>query len=82
MLTDAFVVLGLRQNLVVFTISQYEDATLDTAHELLNDYAAGSIAEHAAQHLLEFLLGFVEGGENEYTLTSAETIGLQYVRCL
>ena len=63
-------------------ISEYEDAALDTAHKLLDDDTTAGIAEHAAQHLLQLLLGLVEGREDEYALASTETVGLQYVGCL
>ena len=69
-LTDTLVVLCLRQNLVVLAIGKYKDAALDATHELLDDHTAGSITKHTSQHILEFLLGLVEGGEDKYTLTS------------
>ena len=79
-LADALVVLGLGQNLVVLAVGKHEDGALDTAEELLDDDAAAGIAEHAAKHLLQFLLGFVERGQDEHALAGAETVGLQYVR--
>ena len=62
--TNALIVLRFGQNLIVLTVGQDEDTALDTTHELLDNHTAGGIAEHTAQHLLQFLLGFVEGGEN------------------
>ena len=82
MLADALVVLGLGQDLVVASVGQYEDGALDAAHKLFDHDTAGGIAEHAPQHLLQFLLGFVEGGEDEYALAGTETVGLQDVGSL
>ena len=82
MLSDALVVLGLGQNLVVLAIGEDEDRALDATHELLDDYAARSVAEHAAQHLFQFLLRLVEGGEDEYALAGTQAVGLQDIGCL
>ena len=78
-LANALVVLGFRQYLIVFAISQYKNAALDAAHKFLDDHTTAGIAKHAAQHLLQFLLGFFEGREDEYTLTSTETVSLQHI---
>ena len=66
---DTLVVLGLRQNLIVLAVGEHKNATLDATHELLDDHTAAGIAEHTAEHLLEFFLGLVEGGENQHALT-------------
>ena len=79
MLADTFIVLGLGKDLIVLTICQDEYTTLDAAHEFFNDHAAGCIAEHTTQHILEFFLRFVEGGENQHTLACTETVSLQYI---
>ena len=79
MFAYALIILSFGQDFVVLAVSQYEDATLDTAHELLDDHAAGGITKHTAQHLFQFLLGFVEGGEYEYALSGAQSVGLQHV---
>ena len=68
-LTYTLVVLCLRQNLIVLAIGKYKDAALDATHELLDDHTAGCITKHTSQHILEFLLGLVEGREDKYTLT-------------
>ena len=79
MLADALVVLGLRQNLVVLAIRQYEYRTLDAAHKLLDDHLCRSVAEHTAQHLLQLLLSLVEGGQNQYALAGTKSVGFQHV---
>ena len=63
----------------MLSVGKHEDRALDTAHELLDDHTAGGITKHAAQHLFQFLLRLVEGGEDEYALAGAETVGLQHV---
>ena len=63
----------------MLAISEYEDATLDATHKFLDDHTTAGIAKHAAQHLLQFLLGFFEGREDEYTLTGTETVSLQHI---
>ena len=78
-LANTLVVLGLRQNLVVLTVCQHEHGTLDATHELLDDDTRRGVAEHAAQHLLQFFLGLVEGRQNQHTLASAQAVGLEHV---
>ena len=82
MLTDTLVVLGLRENLIVGTISQHKDAALDTAHEFLDYHTAGGIAKHTTQHLLQLFLGLIEGRKNQHTLACTEAVSLQHIRCL
>ena len=81
MLTNALVVLRLGQNLIVLSVGKYKDAALDTTHELFNDHTAGGVAKHAAEHLFKLLLGFFEGGEDEYALSCTEAVGLEHIRC-
>ena len=63
----------------MLAVGHHEDGALDAAEELFYHDAAAGIAKHTAEHLFQFLLGFVEGGQDEYALTSTETVGLQYV---
>ena len=85
-LTDAFVVLGYGEHLVVLAVGQHEDGALDAAEKLLDDHRGAGVAEHAAQHLLQFALGFVQRGQDElqrgqdeHALAGAEAVGLQHV---
>ena len=64
----------------MLTVGQYEDGALDAAHEFLDDDTAGGVAEHTAEHLLQFLLGFVQCRQDEHTLACAQAVGLQNVR--
>ena len=82
MLTDALVVLGLRQDDIVLAVGKHEDAALYAAHELLDDHSAAGTSKHTAQHLLQFLLGLFQRGEDEYSLSGTQTIGFQDVRSL
>ena len=79
MLTDTLVVLGLRENLIVGTISQHKDTALDTTHEFLDNHSAGGISKHTTQHLLQLFLGLIEGRKNQHTLTRTEAVSLQHV---
>ena len=79
-LSDTLVVLGLRENLVVLPIRQDEDTALNTTEEFFYHHLRGGVAEHTTQHLLQLLLGLVEGGEDEHALTSTESVGFQHVR--
>ena len=78
-LANSLVVLGLRQYFVVLAVGEHEDAALDATHKLLDDHATRSIAEHAAQHLLQLFLGFVEGRQYEYALAGTKAVGLEYI---
>ena len=80
--TNAFVVLGLGQDLIMLTIGQHEHRALYTTQELLDDHATGGIAKHTAQHLLQLFLGFFKGGEYQHALSCAQTVGLQHIGSL
>ena len=79
-LTYALIVFCYRQHFVVGAICQHEDRALYATHKLLYQHGGTGLAEHAAQHLAQFFLGFIQRRENQHSLTSTETIGLQYIR--
>ena len=56
MLTDALIVLSLRQNLIMRTIRQDENRTFYARKELLYDNFSRRIAKHSTQHLTQFVL--------------------------
>ena len=81
-LTNALVVLCLRQNLIVLAVGQYKDRAFDATEELLNHDRGTGIAKHTTEHFLQFLLCLVECRQNEHSLTCAEAVSLQHVRRL
>ncbi len=78
-LSDALVVLCFGQYLVVLAIGEHEYRALYAAEKLLDDHPCRGIAEHSAEHLLQLLLGFVESGQYEHTLSGAQSVGLEHV---
>ena len=81
-LADALVVLRFRQNLIVLAVGKDENGTFDAAQELFDDDVCRSVTEHSAEHLAQFLLGFVECREYQYAFTGAQSVGLEHVRRL
>ncbi len=76
---DTLVILGYGQDLIVAAVCHHEHGTLDAAEEFFNDYRGAGIAEHAAQHFLQFFLGFFQRGQNQYALACTQPVGLQNV---
>ena len=79
MFANALVVLGLRQDLIVDAIGEGKDGALDTIEILLDDYPCRSIAKHTTQHIAQFLLGLVEGRDDEHALAGSQSVGLKNV---
>ena len=78
-LTDALVVLCLRQNLIVLAVCEDEYRTLYTAEVFLNDHLCRCASEHSSEHLFQFFLGFVERRQYQHTLAGTQSVGLEYV---
>ena len=63
----------------MLAVGEYEHRTFDAAEVLLDDDAAGSIAKHSAQHLLQLTACLVERWQDEHTLSGAQAVGLQHI---
>ena len=75
----SFVVFSFGQNLVAFPVGQDKYGAFDAAQELFDDNCCRCISKHSAQHLFQLFLGFFKCRQNQYALSGAKTIRLQYV---
>ena len=69
--TDAFVIFGNRQNLIVLTVCQHKYGALYTAEEFFDNNCGAGLAKHTAEHFFQFPLGFFQCRENEHTFSGA-----------
>ena len=65
----------------MLAVGQHKDAALNAAQEFLDDHATRRIAEHTAQHLLQFALGIIQRRHYQHTLAGTQAVSLQHVGC-
>ena len=79
MFTNAFIVLCLRQYLVVLAVGEHEDGALNAAEELLYHNTARRIAKHTSQHFLQFFLRLFECWQYEHTFAGTQSVCFKHV---